>query len=237
MMGRTHAAIGAATPLSLLLTGGATAQEVAVMAVVSAAFSLLPDLDHQDSIASRALGGWSHQVAQSASKLALRLASTTRDVRTRRHRAMRGISPTHRTFTHTLLASFLLTSFVLLGAASSQIFVGVLSGAGVLLLRPVLRLPWLLTGVLSVTLGVGAYLWFPPVLLVLAAGGGYVGSILADGCTKQGVPLFWPMKINDKRWWDIVLLRRPVVVGGGREASVAVGVAVVMNGILAVLAI
>jgi membrane-bound metal-dependent hydrolase YbcI (DUF457 family) len=170
------------------------------MAVVSAAFSLLPDLDHQDSIASRALGGWSHQVAQSASKLALRLASTTRDVRTRRHRAMRGISPTHRTFTHTLLASFLLTSFVLLGAASSQIFVGVLSGAGVLLLRPVLRLPWLLTGVLSVTLGVGAYLWFPPVLLVLAAGGGYVGSILADGCTKQGVPLFWPMTPGGGGW-------------------------------------
>jgi hypothetical protein len=39
----------------------------------------------------------------------------------------------------------------------------------------------------------------------LAVGGGAVMHLLGDAITKMGVPIFWPIPINGKRWWDVTL--------------------------------
>jgi membrane-bound metal-dependent hydrolase YbcI (DUF457 family) len=46
----------------------------------------------------------------------------------------------------------------------------------------------------------------PPVMAGAAAGLGWLSHVLADGCTKDGVPLLWPVTVAGKKWWRFRLL-------------------------------
>jgi membrane-bound metal-dependent hydrolase YbcI (DUF457 family) len=75
----------------------------------------------------------------------------------------------------------------------------------------------------------GAATILTPWLITLAAAGGYASHLAADACTKAGVPLFWPVAIREKRWWNIRFLGSAVTSGTDQEKAPAVGVAVASN--------
>lgn len=61
----------------------------------------------------------------------------------------------------------------------------------------------------------GSYAW-----LGLAVGGGWFVHLLGDAITKQGVPLFWPLRIRGKGWYDVALPSIFRIKAGGSVESV-----------------
>jgi hypothetical protein len=51
--------------------------------------------------------------------------------------------------------------------------------------------------------------------LGLAVGGGWMVHLLGDAITKMGVPMWWPLKIHGRRWWDIALPTFMRIKAGG----------------------
>lgn len=49
---------------------------------------------------------------------------------------------------------------------------------------------------------------------------GIIIHTLGDGITKMGVPLFWPLKIKGKRWYDVSLPSFMRITAGGVEETV-----------------
>lgn len=235
MRGTVHAAIGASAPVGLVATQHVTASQGLVMATVAAGYSLLPDLDHSVSYASKALGGFIHRLVHTMCKAAFHGTATSRDERWATERKAQGRDPYHRSLTHTLAAAVALGVMAWLAAWTNAVAAGVVAALGAFLLWPLKRVTvWLALGAVVVA-GVGSSLLLSPWLLALAVGGGYASSVVADACTKSGVPALWPIKIHGKRWWSIRLLGGLVTTGSSQEKGPAVGVALAMNALLLLL--
>lgn len=56
--------------------------------------------------------------------------------------------------------------------------------------------------------------------LGLAVGGGWFVHLLGDLITKMGVPLFWPLKLHGKRWYDVSLPTFMRIKAGGKFENV-----------------
>lgn len=205
MMGRTHALTGAVAGLVVApLAGLDTIGRVAVFAVVTAGWALVPDLDHPRSSATRLLGPLTRALSYG-----LRTATGAF------YRATKGPADeagTHRTVTHCGLFA-LLVGLLLgwLGTVSPWTTVGV-AAFGLLLAADRLG-NWLL----ALALG-GLLLWFgtgttPAAMLHtagalswtvgLAAGLGCLVHTLGDMITKSGAPLLFPLVIRGESYFEV----------------------------------
>lgn len=234
MKGSVHAAIGASAPAALIITQHVSLAQGSVMAAVSAGYALLPDLDHPKSCASTALGGFVHKAVHRACKAAVRATSTQRDLGYRHYVRLR--HPTkdlyHRTLTHTLAVALGLGGVVYLVSWASAAAAGFVAALGVFLLWPLRRVTMGVVVLGAMAAAVGAALVLTPWLLALAVTCGYASHVVADACTKAGVPAFWPVPIRGKRWWNIRLLDNMVTSGSAMEKGPAVGVSLFANALL-----
>ncbi|MER6605824.1 metal-dependent hydrolase [Streptomyces sp. NPDC000927] len=256
MRGKTHAVIGAAAPFGAAAHGVNLTQCVA-MAVISAGFSLGPDIDHPKSTISQALPHVAHRTMHGLSGAA-RIISTERDrrdfafwARPRMDSAPRDAN--HRTVTHTLVSALAVgiiataVSLVPHGSVLLAAFAAFIArrlmprcirdrrltanpasrGDGPSGNSCVGRLPkWSLV----VPAVAGAAAWMAdlhPVLAGSAAGLGWLSHVIADGCTKFGVPLMWPLKVRGKRWWRFRFLGSRLECGASGEWLAASGVAAI----------
>jgi membrane-bound metal-dependent hydrolase YbcI (DUF457 family) len=232
-----HAAIGASAPVGLVLTQHASILQGATMAAISAGYALMPDLDHPDACASKALGSPVHKVVHSLCKVVVKSTATGRDRSYIRWKLIKGRDPYHRTLTHTLLVAVAVGVAAYALAFVSAVATGLTAALGVFMLWPLYR-----KTVGAVVLGaavaaVASVIYLNPWLMGLAVMGGYASHIVADGCTAAGVPALWPLKIQGKRWWNIRLLGGLVSSGSFEEKGPAIGVAMASNALLVLLSL
>lgn len=237
MRGSVHAAIGASAPIALVLTRHVDPFQGIVMAAVSAGFALLPDLDHPDACASKALGKPVHRVVHSLCKAAVQATATGKDRQSIAWKEVRKRDPYHRTLTHTVAASLAVASAAFLAASAGAVPAAMVAALGVFMLWPLRRGAVGPVVMAALVAAVGAAVLLDPWLLALAVGGGYLSHVVADGCTAAGVPAFWPVPIQKKRWWSIRLLGGLVSSGSAGEKGPAIGVALASNGLLLLLQI
>lgn len=235
MRGSVHAVIGASAPGILVLSQGVTFFQGAAMASISAGFAVLPDIDHSRSCASKALGAHVHGYVRRACKSVADSTTSVRDRRSFAETRLLKRDPYHRTVTHTLVAALGVGLCAYVMAHLGPVGVGSTAALGVLLLWPLYRRA--VGGVVlwSAVTAVSAVVLLGPWLMALAVGGGYLSHLVADACTKAGVPLLWPLRIKGKRWWRIRFLGSLVTSGSSRENGPAVGVALVVNALLLLL--
>lgn len=231
MKGSIHAAIGASAPAGLVLTQHASFLQGATMAAISAGFALLPDLDHPGSCATKALGKPVHKLVHALSGAVLHATALRRDKASMTYLRSVRRDPVHRTLTHTLAASLAVWAAAY-AAGWISIAAGGVAALGVLLLWPLYRRTLGLVVLGAAAVAVGAATLLTPWLLALAVGGGYASHVAADACTKSGVPAFWPLKIQGKRWWNVRLLGSLLTSGSSYESAPAVGVSMVANVVL-----
>jgi membrane-bound metal-dependent hydrolase YbcI (DUF457 family) len=171
----------------------------AVMALISAGFALGPDIDHPGSTISRSLPGTAHRIAHGLSRVAREATSTGGDRKHSAWQRARGHDPEHRTLTHTLPA----------GAAVAGVAAWISTVPGGTAVLAALAVWWChrlrrsLSPFLAVITGVAVIMPVEPALIAWAAGGGWLSHIIADGCTRSGVPLFWPLMFRGKRWYRV----------------------------------
>jgi len=233
--GTVHAAIGASAPIGLVVTQNASILQGAVMGAISAGFSLMPDLDHPKACATQALGKPVHKVVHRLCKTVVDATSVGRDRSYIRWKLINKRDPYHRTLTHTLLASVVMGILVYVASLLSPVAMGAVAAFGVFMLWPLYRKSLGLVALGAAVCAVGAVLYLNPWLIALAVTGGYVSHVVADGCTAGGVPAFWPLRIQGKRWWNIRLLGGIVASGSAAEKGPAIGVAMASNALLVLL--
>lgn len=229
MLGRDHALLGAVAavglgePIAHLAHRHLPPGQLAAAAVVTASFSLLPDIDEPGSTVSRKLGPVSRGVAA----------------------VTKAVAGGHRQATHSLLfvagvaasvwalQRFTLTAPILVYAGLALTITILIpghlarKGSAVALLAPVAAGwavwraetgSWLSSRPGQVIGPHGLWTW-----LALAAGAGVGLHLVGDMLTAEGVPLLWPMQ----RHLAIPLLGhtqslREVLVGLGLSAGLAV---------------
>lgn len=224
MNGRTHAAIGAASMTGAALSGVPIAQ-CAVMTVIASGFALGPDIDHPGSTISKSMPNVVHRIAHGLSRMARTATSTGGDRSHFAWKASRNHDPEHRTLTHTVIAGAVVTAAAT-GAALLPLGVLILTVLSAWWCRRLFKglLPFLAVGIVIASL-----VPVSPELVAWAAGSGWLSHIVADGCTKSGVPMLWPVKIKGKRWYRLRLLGSSLSSGDKREWIAGFGVAVLMN--------
>ena len=237
MKGSVHAAIGASAPAGLVLTQHVTILQGATMAAISAGFSLMPDLDHPNACATKALGKPAHKAVHALCKTVVKSTALGRDRSYLVFRKARGQDPYHRTLTHTLLVSVLMGVLAYCLAMASPIACGAVAAFGVFMLWPLYRKTISLVILGAAATAVASVIYLNPWLMALAVTGGYASHVVADGCTTAGVPAFWPLAIQGKRWWNIRLLGGMVASGSVAEKGPAVGVAMASNALLVLLSL
>lgn len=228
MNGRTHTAIGAASMAGAALIGVPPPQCV-LMVVIAAGAALGPDLDHPGSTASRAMPSVVHKAVRAVTTTCWKITSTGRDAQDAGWKSSRGRDPYHRTFTHTTVASVALGLLILLFTSTFHIgIVALVALMGWWLRRITKWENWFFVALG----GVMALAFFHPMEPWMSAWAvfiGYLSHVLADGCTKAGVPFLWPLKIKGKRWWNVRLLGSTVTSGQSREWLPATGLAIALN--------
>ncbi|WP_205325357.1 metal-dependent hydrolase [Glycomyces sp. YM15] len=221
-MGPTHAMSGAA----LWLAGSAvaatafgidqTAAELAVGTVACAGAALYPDIDcagkvtenKGGSTVARSFGVASLMVAEVVERLCYWFYLITKSKKDKKRKNG------HRTFTHTALHA----GIVGVGAGLLGAYVGkyaviailfILTGLAVrgLMGETVRKYGWVVTTGASIALAYGMFhllderrsYW----IIGLAMGIGCFIHVLGDIITKMGSPLFFPLPIQKKRWFDV----------------------------------
>lgn len=235
MRGSVHAAIGASAPIGLVVTQHVNILQGFTMAAVAAGFAMLPDIDHPRACASKALGSPVHKAVHRLCKAAVSGTATGRDRSQIAWQKSRQQDPYHRTATHTLLASATVGLAVYTAAWAGPVAIGAIAALGVFLLRPLYRKAIGPVVLAVVATAVAAAFLLNPWLLALASFAGYLSHVVADGCTKDGVPALWPMEIKGKRWWRIHLMGRLISSGSEQEKGPAAGVAAASNALLLLL--
>ena len=232
-----HAAIGASAPVGLVVTQHVSILQGATMAAISAGFALMPDLDHPNACATKALGKPVHKVVHSLCRMTVKSTALGRDRNYIRYKQIRGQDPYHRTLTHTLLASVAMGVIAYVLTYVSLVACAAVAAFGVFMLWPLYRKTISLVVVAAAATAFGSVVYLNPWLMGLAVMVGYASHVVADGCTAAGVPALWPLKIQGKRWWNIRLLGGVVASGSLEEKGPAVGVAMASNALLVLLSL
>lgn len=232
MKGSVHALIGASAPIGLVVTQNVTTLQGVVMAGIAAGFALLPDIDTPTSCASKALGGPIHKIVHRLCRSVVGATSLRRDRAYVQWMQISRRDPYHRSLTHTLAATLAVWAAAYGVARLHPIAAGFTAAFGVFLLWPLRRVAVGMVVAGAMAASIGAVVLLDPWLIALAASGGYVSHVVGDACTKAGVPMFWPIAIQGKRWWNIRLLGGTVVSGSTWERGPAVGVSLASNALL-----
>lgn len=216
VMGPTHAMSGATAGLVMATLlppewGGPTSiAGTFVFVSVTAGAALLPDLDSPQATIARSFGPASQVLARVTENTAQLLHTATRSSKDpRRHNG-------HRTATHTLLFA------VLTGLATGAATTAFGKSAAIAILFVTLGLAlrglfpnwskkndWFLVTGLAAVLAYATWTQLPesasPVALGAAVTVGVLTHLLGDMITKRGVPLFAPLPIGGRRWYDVRL--------------------------------
>jgi membrane-bound metal-dependent hydrolase YbcI (DUF457 family) len=204
-MGRTHALTGLCAGLALAPVMAATFAQSVLVAVVTAGYALLPDLDHPGARASRLLGPVTGLLSRAARAGSRWLYARTKGPRDERHRGE------HRHATHTV-AFAVLAGIV---AAAGTWGAGAWVAAGITLLGTLLAVDALGDWLLPVV-GIAGIAWWGAaggdVLGELAGIGPALGIAVAVGCvthclgdavTLSGCPFLWPLLIAGETWYEL----------------------------------
>lgn len=176
--------------------------------MLAAGGALLPDLDNT-STATSSFGWATRQINHGVRGLSRAVFNATATRVDHKHTTGR-----HRGLTHTFVSVPVLG--ILVGAACDTWGKPAILTTLFLVLFLALRgLPpesKNLTDVILAATGTGlAWLVLPPDTSGLLVGGavavGALSHILLDGCTTNGVPLFWPIQIRGQRWLHVGLPR------------------------------
>lgn len=222
MNGRAHAVIGSAAPAAFLAVGVDPGQ-LAVLAVLAAGASLGPDIDHPNATATRALGQSVHNAVHTLSKSVRLASSTPRDrVKADAWTAL-GRDPDHRGLTHTGLAAAAV-ALATFATFSLPLGAAVCAALAAWFCGHVIRR---IAAPVAASGGVLLALIFPvaPWMAAVAVGVGWLSHVLADACTKAGVPLWWPMLRRGRRWSHVRLMGTRLTSGADSDwwfAGVAV---------------
>jgi membrane-bound metal-dependent hydrolase YbcI (DUF457 family) len=210
MMGRTHvlgaAAAGLAAGTFVLHLHGVPLAE---FTGITAAMGTISDIDQHGSCASRSLGFLSGAVA----------------------RVMHRVTGGHRHFTHTLPGAVAFGAAAWAGGHWRHDAAGVAALALLLALAfagaaRALAIPGHLDDLAAVAAAVAmAVTGYGLALVPLAAGLGVVAHMAADGLTKEGIPLAWPLTSRHFRWWPPPLA---FTTGTRPEHAVAAGFVLVL---------
>jgi hypothetical protein len=218
MMGSTHAATGALAGVVVTSATGGSPLTVAAGAVLCAGAALVSDLDHGNSCATLAHGPFTRL----PSKIVIRISRTTyRHSRTnweKDHRPSHDPGG-HRYLTHTgifaVFAGMLATALSITWSSQMAVEFFLISFA----IRGLCQaLPgsnkidkWPARTMIS---AIGSwFLLINPILLGVIVSTGIMTHIAADGMTKAGVPIFWPVTIRGQKWCR---LRTPVTITTGK---------------------
>jgi hypothetical protein len=225
MLARSHVKASAAVAVSAIAVGLVPVAEPRVAALSAGLYlsgTLLPDLDTRGATATRAWGLVSRAVS-------LLVRITCRAVRVVSRGPADPVSrASHRTLTHTLAGCVALGGCV--AAVVSQVsheaaavVVAVLVGvAGAAFGRVWKWVAAVVAAVVALTTPglVAAWpVWWGAVAL------GCVAHCAGDGCSKNGVPFWWPLSRGGRRWGSVhVLPERLRFTTGGWGERVALGV-------------
>lgn len=233
MNGRTHAMIGGSIVPIVTLGTGMPLPECTVLAVVSAGFSLGPDIDHPDSTISKSLGHTTHLVFRALSASARTMVSSGPDRSSVAYMKMHfpKRDPMHRSLTHTLVFTAAMGGYAYL-MGHHRVSVAILALLSVLVCRRLLIRRWqqafLLGGGFAVV-AASLTMPIPADRIALAATAGWLSHVIADACTTSGVPVLWPLKIKGRRWWRLRILGSWLKTGEPKEYLAAIGVVAAMT--------
>ena len=206
MMGRSHALTGWCAGLGVAAyVGTASPEQSVLLAVTTAGFALLPDLDHPGARASKLLGPITGALSWLLRKASGALYQVTKGPRDERGKG------THRHMSHTVLFALILGALTAFGTAQGGPWaVAAVVVFGILLAEDALG-DW----VLLVVAAAGAW-WFaqagPDPLAELGAVSGDLGIAVAVGCithclgdalTESGCPFLFPIPIAGETWYEI----------------------------------
>lgn len=223
MMGNTHAATGAVAGVLLAWAGNAAPLASVAAAVLCAGAALVPDLDHKNSIVTRAHGPITGKLSGVVRGLSAIVYKATRTPWEASHEAGKHSVGKHRYLTHTLAFAIAMGLLVLASSALRVTFAMVvflmisfaLRGAA-LGLSSMRKLDHWLTRSLVAVIPTYVIVWqslIPAEGVALLMILGCLTHDLADGMTKAGVPLLWPLKIRGQRWCR---LRTPLTISTGK---------------------
>ncbi len=206
MMGRTHALTGWCAGLGVAQFVGATAiHEVALFAVTTAGFALLPDLDHPHARASKLLGPFSRALSWVLRHASGALYQVTKGPRDEKRKG------THRHLSHTVLFAVGLGLAASAGTeAGGPYAVAAVAVLGLLLAEDALG-DWML-----IVSAAGVVWWLdqagPDPLADLGRMSGVLGIAVAVGCfthclgdaiTESGCPFLFPIPIAGETWYEL----------------------------------
>lgn len=247
-MGKSHAMSASAVALTTAGLGigpiDATVTPVAVIALYTTVLvggSLWPDWDSHGSTVVRSFGVFGKVAHQFINAIGLMVYNMTR---TKHDGKKEG---GHRTFFHTPAAA-ILTGFAISGLSSIGGNVDVLGKEYTVGQLFSLVIMWLflhvgLAGIFEKSIKkakkmVGVYVIMAASLgltflvsrflpdnqnywwLGIAATVGIIVHIFGDMITKMGIPMFWPIKIRGKRWYDVSLPSFMRITAGGTFENV-----------------
>jgi membrane-bound metal-dependent hydrolase YbcI (DUF457 family) len=223
-MGRTHALTGLCAGLALapLLVG--TLAQALVVAVVTAGYALLPDLDHPGARASRLLGPVTGLVSAGLRAGSRWLYARTKGPRDEQHRGE------HRHATHTIAFALLAGAGTALGTWGGGVWVP----AGIVTVGILLAADALGRWVLGIA-GIAVAAWWGAVagdpvaelagigpVLGIAVAAGCVTHCLGDAVTLSGCPFLWRLPIAGEAWFEIRPPRLLRFRTGGRVEQLVV---------------
>lgn len=197
---------------------------------IATGFALGPDIDHPNSTISKSLGRPVHEVFHGMSTVARTVLATNHDRRRFEVAKERGIDPSHRGLTHTLVFAAAMGGLAF-SFGQNALATSLLAALCVVVCRRLVPGCWQV-GILGAAVGMlafGSNADLHPEAVGLAALAGWVSHIIADACTTAGVPLMWPLRFKGRYWWRLRLLGGWLKSGEKKEYVAALGVAVVMN--------
>lgn len=213
MMGRTHAATGAAAGCGVALLHGVAIGVhdpalVTMATVVGTGAALAPDIDHRSATATHAHGPLSRALGwfiRRASAAVYRLTATAAD---------NSASGEHRHLTHTPVFAFVMGSVAAVASAlwwqAAVVIVWMMTSLalhGVATVVPGVQTRRNLTTWITVSALATLLTWClfsftapPGTLLGFTFGAGWLVHILGDALTHAAAPLAWPLKVQGQRW-------------------------------------
>lgn len=247
VMGPTHATMGAIGGLAVSAGYMAITKEplhpayITQLAIIGAGGALAPDLDSKTSTVNSSLGILRYPLWPIVNGTGVAVHSITR---TKRDDVVEG---GHRTFFHTTVAAILagigvgaaamipdeitiMGQTLTLGSLLAIIITGFFTNLALagLFEKQIKKKrkefgPYILL-LFSILIAIAMLFWTPggvnPYFLGFAVAFGWFVHLIGDGITKMGVPMFWPLKINGKRWWDVALPSFMRIRAGGKEEAV-----------------
>lgn len=222
MMGNTHAATGAVAGVLLAWAVHAGPASIVVAGLLSAGAALVPDLDHTNSIVTRAHGPITRGLSDFVRWLSMVTYKGTRTPWEASHEGGKHSVGKHRYLTHTMIFAIAMGLIVLAASIYPLTFLPIvflmvsfaLRGAALGLASAKDLDAWPVRSLVAVIIS-SVIVWHSSITGTEVAAYMILGCLthdLADGMTKAGVPLLWPIKIRGQRWCRV---RTPITATTG----------------------